>query len=450
MTTIISGGAAVAAGERPFPSTSTYLSRTGAGLIPLLSPSGEMRAVTYEGMVRSQPWVYAAVRALVKAVIMTPLKTYDGEEATERKQVRAHALPRLISRPYPRARRSHMMMRVAWDFYVHGQTLSLKRAKTPGATPYELWPIPWRFVQKVEDDLGILGFNVYLGGQSFPLPLDDVVYTPNLIGISPLEPLRRTLALEDASIDWQGASIASGVTPRAVFQTKEAPRKSEDQRKLRDELDKLYKGQDRAGNYALLGGEWDVKEMGVSAVDLALIEQRKLSREEVAGAFGITPPLIGILDRATFNNVTELVRQFYILTVAPDLTIMADSTQAQLIDPYPEWDGLYVEFDTDVVLKPTPLDRARMHLLMQQSETTSSNERRRIENLPPIGDPSDPDNPSNQPSRPANLIPAGELLGEPVPAPANLTAQTGGLRDQLVLEAMRTGSQIPTPSSEED
>ena len=453
MTTIISGGVPFDVGPRPFPnSILTRWNGPSGGVMPLLPLNQKARAITYEAMVRSQPWIFAAIRTMVKGGMRVPLKIYSGEEdSIERDRVKAHALPRLIERPFPRGRRVHMMMRFLWDYYVHGRAMLLMVSSNPGDPPTELWPVPWKYVQTISDEWGPIGYNVCLGGQIHPVSVDEACVASYLCDVTPLEALRRTLSLEDASMDWQGNSLARGVTPRAVFQAKSISRNPDDQAKLRAELDKIYAGQGNGGVYALLGGEWDVTTMGVSAVDVGLIDQRKLSREEVAGAYGITPPLLGILEKATFNNVSELVRQFYVLTLSPDLDNVAAAIQAQVIDPFPAWDGLFCEFDTDIVLKPDPLQRAQMHLLMQQSATNATNERRAYENLAPIGDPNDPNNPANVPSRPLNMAPVTAPYDTSAPAPASASAaNASGLADQLVLEALRAGAPTPPASLEED
>ena len=59
------------------------------------------------------------------------------------------------------------------------------------------------------------------------------------------------------------------------------------------------------------------KAVQVTAVDLDLIESRKMNREEIAAVFDIAPTLIGILEHATFSNVTEQMRGFYRDTMSP-------------------------------------------------------------------------------------------------------------------------------------
>ncbi len=96
-----------------------------------------------------------------------------------------------------------------------------------------------------------------------------------------------------------------------------------------------------------------------SAADAGVVETRKATREEAAAAYGIPAPMVGILDHATYSNITELRRSFYVDTVAPYLTSIEDTEQAQLIEPEPAWkrEGVFTEFDMGEILKPDPLRR---------------------------------------------------------------------------------------------
>ena len=118
-------------------------------------------------------------------------------------------------------------------------------------------------------------------------------------------------------------------------------------------------------------------------------ETRKASREETAACYGIPAPMIGILDHATYSNITELRRSFYVDTVAPHLTSVEDTEQVQLIGPEPAWkrEGVFNEFDLGEILKPDPLQEAQSIMLLTSSGTTSTNDNRKLKRLDPIGDP---------------------------------------------------------------
>jgi HK97 family phage portal protein len=442
MTVILSGGRPRHVEAKSYPFRSTVPLIYGA------SPSIELLrggiSASYEAIVKSQPWVYAAVSRLTFWTARIPLKVYDNELSDDRQRVLDGDLAGLLKRPRPKARQIHVMLEAAWDFYTYGHSLLVKYRRSAGEPPCELWHVPWRFVQQVIDEGDqLVGFNVLIGGLSHGLTMADVVHFSYPRGIAPLEALTRTVQTEDAAMTYQTESLRNGVLPRAAF-TSTDKIGDRDVERLRAELTKLYGGAENAGRFALLhsGLSYD-KPIGVSPADMALMDQRKLSREEVAAAFDVSPPFLGILDRATFSNVTELREAMYVDSLGPKLELLQATTQAQLVDCEPVWEqvGYYVEHDINVILKPNPEGQARQALMEQQASTTTINERRRRLNLKPIDDPV-----ANTVLRPVNMWPVGIPLPEPA-APAQANART--LTDDLTAEAFRHGAGAP-PSEGED
>ena len=181
-----------------------------------------------------------------------------------------------------------------------------------------------------------------------------------------------------------------------------------------------------------------------SAADVSLIETRKATREEAAATYGIPAPMIGILDHATYSNISELRRSFYVDTVAPYCTLIEDTEEAQLIDPVATWvrEGVFTEFDLGEILKPDPLAEAQSIMLLTSSGTTSTNDNRKFKRLDPVGNPADPANPFNRPRVPANLVDPQAPAAE-----TSTTSAAAAIHDGLVLEAMRAGR---TAEKEED
>jgi HK97 family phage portal protein len=329
------------------------------------------------------------------------------------------------------------------DLFVQGECLLVPYRPSLGSPPTELWPIPWKYVTTIEDASGIIGYRVMAGGVMATLAPEQVVHVWLPGRVSPLEALARTLALEDASMDLQNATMANGVTPRAVFTAAKLTRNPDDETKLRNELEKLYSGPANGGRFALLGGEWSVDTLGVSAADVALIDQRKLSREEVIGAYGLTLMQMGLSEKAAYASMLEARRAFYVDAVGGAVELVEDELQAQLVAPEPAWDGLYLKFNVDEILRPYPEARARMHLMMQQSGTNAANERRRYEELPPA-DPLSTENPYDLPLAPVNMQVPGQTPAADAADPASVPAT-----DPLVAEALH-GAPTPLHLDEED
>jgi HK97 family phage portal protein len=416
MTIIVSGGRPrnVGAKAYPFPSRSTTTVGSTQNIVSLLR--GDGLTYSYEGVFRSQPMLHAVVMKLVYGIARNPLKSYSGADVDTRERDRTSTLAQLIRRPYPFGSEFQLKAHLALDAHVHGHALAVKvRERGAGSTPAELWPVPWRHVQVVRDDhQNILGYNVVVGSEPISVGREEVVHI-SLPGGSPIESLRSTLALEDAAQTYQAENVRNGITPRAAFTT--------DQRlgenvipRLREELSKLYAGSENAGKAMILDQGLKPERLGVTPVDMDLISQRKLSREEVCAAYDVAPTLLG-LERGTYASVGEY-RKALFDAIATKLVLIEDALNVQLVDPEPSWDGLFLEFDTNELLRPDPEARARMHMLTQQASTTTINERRRYENLPALDDPV-----ADTVFMPVNMLPVGV-------APMVTEADAGGTSDQ--------------------
>lgn len=422
MTVIVSAGRPRALGGPgyPFPAGIQVTGGATGGRIELLAGPA-----SFERIATRQPWVFTVVMKLLWAAARLPLNAYEtlGEDGG-RRRARGSDLDLLLLRPRPRARGFRLKAPIWWDLLVHGRALVVKDRPGPGQPPTALWPIPWPQVETVADNSGVVGFRVHLPSAAAAIwvaPVDAVYL--ELPGGSPLEPLARTLRLEDAAIDWQHTSFANGVTPRGAFTT-DAKLDDRTMPRLRANLEALYAGPENAGRFGVFDQGLRWSQMGQSAVDAELLGQRRLSREEVCAAYDIPPPLVGILDHATLSNVEVLHNALYVDTLGPRLTMLEDDLNAQLVDDEPAWDGLWVEHNLNELLKPLPETRMRAYLMGQQSSTSTINERRRAENLPPI----DHDL-ADTVMVPANMLPVG------VDRPADWTGD-GGVPAQGAADAV--------------
>ena len=400
MTVIVSNGRTRTVGAKayPFPTNATTTAHS-PNIVPLLRGDGV--TATYEFLFKSQPMLHAVVMKLVYGIARNPLKSYTGYDDDSRTRDRTSDLARLIRRPYPFGSEFTLKSIIARDLHVHGNALAMKvRERGAGSTPLELHPVPWKFVQVVRDDHErVLGYNVTVGFESYSVGREEVVHF-ELPGGSPIQALRSTLALEDAAQYYQNENIRNGVTPRAAFTTEQRLADNVLTR-TREELNKFYAGVENAGKALVLEMGLKPSNIGMTPVDMALIDQRKLSREEVCAAYDIAPALLG-LERGTYASVAEYRKQLYD-AIATKLVLVEETMQSQLVDPEPAWDGLFVEFDTNELLRPDPEARARMHMLTQQSGTTSVNERRKFENLPAIEDPA-----ADTVYMPVNMVAVGQ------------------------------------------
>lgn len=361
---------------------------------------------SYAQIYRSQVWVRRAIDKYVWSFGQLPLKTYRLSADGERERVRGgrvdsrpSQLVRLLARPQPGKPGSYLRQFITGSLMTYGNYLgvpmnprTLIAARSVGL-PTELWSVPWWMVEVTEGKEQPIDWFTVRGadGQAFPYRPEEVVHIPfwspdSPLGSSPLESLRQTLAIEDAAIRETRASFENGARPAGAFVVPERALSSDRADEIRRELEATYGGPDNAMKIAILNGNLEWKPMAFSHRELELIPTRKLTREEVAAAFQIDPTQLGILDRATFSNVTEAHRAWYMDSVNPVAVHIEEHLEAAFLGRYPEWADLDLEFDLAEVLKGDLPARAAAYQQFIQVGFTAD-EIRHFEGLPALGTP---------------------------------------------------------------
>lgn len=332
----------------------------------------------YAGIYRQQLWVYVVVNKLARAGARLPFPVYQRNEL-DRPRVDQHPMARLLAEPSPGLSAFQLIQWTfsTWDIY--GDTFWLKRRDNSG-TVVALVP------------LHPAAMNFDNGSWSFDngkLRLDDIAdadlvrfahFDPDSLhrGMSPLEPLRSTLENEwsartATSSFWRrGARPAMALSHPGNLSEGAATR-------LKTQFDSIAAGADKTGVTVVLEEGMEPKSMTLTAEEAQYIETRKLNREEVCAAYDVPPPVVHILDRATFSNITEQMRSMYRDTMAPRLKAFEAAIELNLRRA--EWpeDNIYAEFLMDEVLRGD--FETRQDALAKASHMTIA-EKRKVENLP--------------------------------------------------------------------
>lgn len=359
------------------------------------------QTASYLNIYQTQHWVFTAVNKLNRLVAHLPLNVYrmvgDGD-AGERERVRDHPLVDCLRRPVARRGPMYVKQSLMWPALLHGNALMEKVTPETAGNPTGLTALDWRFLRPVYTDEAQTEVAAWFSTQSGAerlLAADEVIHMAwaagtGDIGLSPLSALASTLSTENNAQRYQESTFGNGVKyssayilPPDVVMTKE------DKDELRAAIKAQAEGVDKAGGMALVSGGGDIKTLSHSAVEAELIDQRRLNREEIAAAYDIPPPLIGILDRATFSNIDTQHKMTYGMVLGPWMALMKETIQFQLIDPVDAWreERLFVDFDLSDVLKGEPLAEVQAIAAAIGTGIMTPNEGRERRNLPPSADP---------------------------------------------------------------
>ncbi len=355
---------------------------------------------------KTQPWAYITVNFLTRQISRLPLKVYERDSQNVKKPVNGGDLHRSLQQPARRRGPIHFKQWMAFPTLLHGNGTVLKIREVLGGPPTRYKPLDWRFMDPQRDRDGIVTHWIYRGGRDPQVVLpEDLLHTawmgPDVdsdIGIAPLQAVGVTTTLEKFAQDWMrdhfrgGARPPGGVTmPEAAVGDKEL------RRELREDLARMMRNAGSRGEFVLMppGGEFHT--FAQTAHEVELIEQRKLHREEIAAAFNVPQPMIGILDHATYSNVAEMHKIVYGPVLGPWLVLFEETFKAQVIDDEPAYEGQWVEFDLAEVLRGDVLKEATALKTQLQTGLLTINEARQIRNLPPIDHPD-----CNRPMVPTN------------------------------------------------
>lgn len=325
------------------------------------------RTVSFARLFQSQPWVAAAVMRMLTWGVRVPLKTYrrTGDDSADRQRLRPqdHPMAAAIDGPYNRAGPAQLLMAALGPVLVHGN--SVMEVDSGASDKIQLTPQDWRFTRPImpfRDSIDGFTFNVDAPAFRRDVSVDSVLHIAwwspiGPIGTSPLQQLGITLQIEDAAQRHQRGLLQNGARPPSAltvapeFLGLEPKERQQIMFQLRKDLTDLYAGPDNSGKPALLPPGLDWKAVGQTTVEAALIDQRKIAREEVAGVYLIPPPLLGILDRATYSNIETQRDMTYTDCLGPPLVLVEQAINSQVCRDLLKEPDIFVEFDFGAVLR---------------------------------------------------------------------------------------------------
>lgn len=318
----------------------------------------EFSTASYELLFKRQLWVYRAIETRATALSRLPLKVYRRDGLNRPELDRDEPFPALLRRPNPRMSSEHLWLWTDETRGIHGIAW-WRIVRDRGGRPVQLWPVHPTRLRQVDPDTFELASSD--GTPAMQLAWYDLVpFLENARGISPLEQLRKTLHAENAAQAATSAYWDKGARPSLVLKHPKAIGETA-VKTLRESAEIFYGGAGNRGSIMVLEENMTADVVALSAEDAQYIESRKLNREEVAAAYGMPPPVLGILDHATYSNIKELFRSLYREVTAPQAGKFQATLETYLRAGYnprtggPNFpDDQYAEFLLEDMLRGTP------------------------------------------------------------------------------------------------
>lgn len=411
---------------------------SSGGMAVNLSPALTM---TYAQLWKAQPALRTVTTFLARSVAALPLDPYRRVSATDREKASDHPLARLLETPITGGKwtKYRLLSTLMHDLTIFDSAYWLKMRSATGAPNIQPIP-PTRITPRGGPFFTPSGYRITGNTGYRDVDADQVVhfhgYNPDdqRTGCAPVETLRQILAEEhSASVYreqmWRNGARVAGYLARP----KDAPKWSDPAReRFKADWRAQYVGDGPAtGGTPVLEDGMEFRPSAVTPKDAQYVEARKLTREEVAVAYHISPAMMGVIEGSTMSSIRDLHKMLYQDTLPPWLTQIAQDIECQLLpdlDPVGSAMGtVYVEFNLKAKLAGSFEEQAKALQSAIGGPYMTRNEGRAMNNLSSVegGDelivplnvvtgglasPNDtaPDNPDNGPSN-GQLPKAGEL-----------------------------------------
>ena len=307
---------------------------TTAGLLDSLWDVGfGVNRETVQAPYRESPWVHACIKAKGSAVRSTPLRFYLTDPDTDQDAEPLgdnDPLVRLFSDPNPAMSSgeffeagAHHRFLTGEDFWVlfdaAGNILEPREAGDTFELPASIQPITGAAVEHSLDALGnvrVWRFNPSHALKPIDLMPNQVIHfrdydqhNPNR-GLGDVQVLVRVLQQEFTAERYMEAILEHSGDPGGFITTRR-DLTPESKRVLEAERDDEF-GVESAGQYKIITGD-DVKVLPTSRSpkDLEFGNLFTRVRDLVCSVTGVPAPVVGVLDRATWNNYNQARRAMW-------------------------------------------------------------------------------------------------------------------------------------------
>lgn len=318
----------------------------------------DQRYYEYAALYRIQPNVRTCVDFLSRNIAQLGLHVFKKVTETDRVKLSDFGMAKLINQPLPakyKITRYRMIESLMGDLGIYFNAYLLKLRDDQGKIT-GLLRVPPPYIE-VNGSLVNRNYQISIGNIHEDIEPDEIIhirgYNPEnpIIGLSPLETLRRILAEEDSAGKfreelWQNGARMEGFIERPP----EAAEWSDPAReRFLEEFNDLYSGEGKGGKTAVLeeGMKW--VNASFSSREAEYLGGRKLTREECARAYHIPLTMVGILEHATLTNIQDQHKQLYQDSLGPWLKMIEEDLDLQLLpefqDEDPEIFKIYSEFN---------------------------------------------------------------------------------------------------------
>ena len=304
------------------------------------------------------PTIYSIISMTGKAAGPIPWNVYTKNSDGSTTPTTNVLLEELLKQPNPLLSWNQFIQESIGFKMLHGNTFIWGvGGNTPltKGTYNSLWNLPSQYVriQGTGNLRGIKGYTLDFYGSEEVIPAKYVMHLKDwnpdynetgefLYGQSPLRAALRSLDTSNQAITSM-KSYLENQGPKGVLSAKnDGTHFTEEQaRELTNHFKREYNGSKNANKTVITPNEFTYTSLGLSPGDMELMEQYKMSNQDICNAYNF--PSLLLQPGATYANMNEAKKMLYNNVVIPMLTELRDGLNQWLSPLYGE--NIYLDFD---------------------------------------------------------------------------------------------------------
>lgn len=341
-------------------------------------------SVTAETALQS-PTTLAACRAIAEGMGALPFHLYRRGADGARERATDHPAARLLAGDWcPWAGGVETRTTLQLDALLHGSAFAI--VVRTGTVPRELHRIDPRTVSvdttgaeprfKVATN-GVNRFVDHRDMLRIPTPGSTIDRSLCLIQLA-----REAIAVDLVMARHQARLFGNGARPAGVLKYGKTL-SDEVLKRLRNSFAASHAGGENSGRTLILEDGISFDPLQFSSVDSQFLELRRLAGQEIGRVFRVPGTLLGDLERATWRNVPELMRQFVQTCLMPWAEVWQSGLERALLTPA-ERAEYFVEAVFDDLIRGDLPSRFTAYRQATGGAWLTPNEVRALDNRPPI------------------------------------------------------------------
>jgi HK97 family phage portal protein len=330
--------------------------------------------------------VFACVNVRSQDVAKLPVPLYQRMSDGSRRRAPEHPLYKLLAlRPNSRQTSFEWreMMQASLD--LRGNAYS-RIVRDERMRPVELVPLHDDWVKPMRSPDGTPFYELRMYGTRAKevLSASDMLHLRDrsddgYVGKSCISRARDVVGLDLAGSTHISKLFANGARPGGILIPKGGKVLKEGRDALKKEWNADFGGAENTNKIWVAGEEFDYKPISLTNVDAEFLENRKMSRSEIAAIFRVPAHKIGIMDNATFSNIEHQSLEYVTDTLMPIARRWEQALNIALLRES-EQEEYYFEFLFDALLRGDYLSRMQGYAIGRQWGIYSTNDCLEMEN----------------------------------------------------------------------